>query len=110
MPTERYFNKFPPFPSDVPVAKLPRLSYAKLLARDEAESVALFNASRGSGFFLVDFNTCPEGQKFLEHAERMFEINEQVNALEQDELMKYAYRPPHHLFGYDGPSLILDCF
>lgn len=99
MPTERYFNKFPPFPSDVPIAKLPRLSYAKLLARDEAESVALFDASRASGFFLLDFDTCLEGQKFLEHAERMFEINEQVNAMEQDELMKYAYKPPHHLFG-----------
>ncbi|KAH8690689.1 hypothetical protein BGW36DRAFT_389184 [Talaromyces proteolyticus] len=100
MPTDQYFSKLPAFPSDVPIAKLNRLSYAKLLTGDEVESEALFEASRTLGFFLLDFSTCVEGQNFLQRAERMFEINEDVNNLEQDELMKYAYRPPHHLFGY----------
>lgn len=100
MPTERYFSKFPPFPSDVPVANLGRISYAKLLAHDNAESDALFETLRTSGFCLLDLNTCSEGQNILERAELMFQVNEQVNDLDQEELMKYAYRPPNHLFGY----------
>lgn len=99
MPTQAYFDRYPPFPGDVPVAKLPRLSFAKLLARDESESDALFEACRAMGFFLLDFQGCPEGESFLKKAETMFDINEEVNAMDVGELMKYAYRPPHSLFG-----------
>jgi non-haem dioxygenase in morphine synthesis N-terminal len=100
MPTKNYFDKLPPFPDDIPVAKLQRISYANLLAQDEIESASLFDACRTSGFFLLDFNTCPEGQQFLEKAERMFELTEEVNALPEEELMKFAYKPPHSLFGF----------
>lgn len=99
MPTQAYFDKYPSFPSDVPVAQLPRLSFAKLLAHEESESEALFEACRAMGFFLLDFQGCPEGEAFLKKAETMFDINEEVNAMDVDELMKYAYQPPHSLFG-----------
>ena len=99
MPTQAYFDNYPSFPGDVSVVKLPRLSFAKLLAHEEGESDALFDACRAIGFFFLDFGCCPEGEAFLKKAETMFDINEEVYALHVDELMKYAYRPPHSLFG-----------
>jgi hypothetical protein len=99
MPTQNYFNKYPAFPSDVPTAQLPRLSLSKLLDYDNAESDALFKACRSMGFFLLDFQGCTEGEMFLQRAERMFDLNEEVNALDVDKLMKHAYQPPHSLFG-----------
>lgn len=99
MPTQKYFNKYPPFPSDVLTAQLPRLSLSKLLDNDGAESDALFKACRSMGFFLLDFQGCTEGETFLKKAEKMFDLNEEVNAMDVDELMKHAYQPPHSLFG-----------
>lgn len=99
MPTQKYFNKYPPFPSDILTTQLPRLSLSKLLNNDEAESDALFKACRSMGFFLLDFQGCAEGETFLKRAEKMFDLNEEVNAIDVDELMKHAYQPPHSLFG-----------
>src|SRR5437879_494085 len=99
MPTQAYFDKYPPFPSNVPVAELPRLSFAKLQDQDREESDALFDACRAMGFFLLDFRGCSEGDAFLKEAERMFDLNEEVNMLNGEELMKYLYQPPHSLFG-----------
>jgi hypothetical protein len=100
MPTQAYFDQYPPFPSDLPVAKLPRVCFAKLLKNDKSKSDALFESSQALGFFLLDFEGSKEGGEFLKKAERMFHINEEVNALDQDDLMKYAYKPPSCLFGY----------
>jgi isopenicillin N synthase-like dioxygenase len=99
MPTKEYFDRYPTFPSNVPVAELPRLSFAKLQNHDRKESDALFDACRAMGFFLLDFQGCSEGEAFLREAERMFDLNEEVNALDGHELMKYHYNPPHSLFG-----------
>ena len=100
MPTQAYFNKCPQFPSDLPVAELPRVSFAKLLENQKSESDALFESSRALGFFLLDFEGSTEGEDFLKKAEKMFDINEEVNALDQEELKKYAYKGPTSLFGY----------
>ncbi|TEY29576.1 hypothetical protein BOTCAL_0938g00020 [Botryotinia calthae] len=100
MPTPAYFSKYPPFPSNIPVAKLPVVSFSKLLSNDEDESNSVFEASRAMGFFLLDLSGCSAGEEFLKNAESMFDLNEKVNALSQEELMKYAYKPPTSLFGY----------
>lgn len=94
MPTQAYFGKYPPFPSDVPVAKLPRLTFAKLLGDEKDESDALFEACRAMGFFLLDFEGCPEGETFLEKAEAMFTLNQEVNTMDVKELMEYSYQLP----------------
>lgn len=99
MPTQRYFDKFPPFPSDVPVAPLPRLSFDKLQKHDVAESEALFDACQSMGFFLIDFRGNAEGEDFLRKAEDMFELTEDVNALDEEHLQQFAYQPRKDLFG-----------
>ncbi|CZR59440.1 related to gibberellin 20-oxidase [Phialocephala subalpina] len=100
MPTKAYFDKYPPFPDDIPVAQLTRIHLSKLLANEKTESDAFFSASRKLGFFLLDFEGSEEGEAFLKNAEIMFDINKEVNETDVDEMMKYAYRPPHSLFGY----------
>ncbi len=45
------------------------------------------------------FQGCPEGESFLEKAEMMFDLAEEVNIMEIDELMNFAYQPRHSLFG-----------
>jgi len=99
MPTQTYFDKYPSFPKHVLTAQLPRLSFSKLLDNDRNESDALFKACRSMGFFLLDFEGCSEGVGFLKKAEAMFDLNEKVNAMDVEELLKYAYQPPHSLFG-----------
>lgn len=100
MPTPAYFAKYPPFPSQVPTAKLPVVSFARLLSNDEDESSALFTAARTSGFFLVDLSHSSFGDAFLESAEAMFDLTEEVNALPQEELMQYAYKSAGNIFGF----------
>lgn len=98
-PTKAYFDKFPPFSNDIAVAQLPRIHLPKLLANEKAESDVLFDASRKLGFFLLDFEGCEEGETFLKNAETMFDIGKEINETDTEEMMKYAYHPPHSLFG-----------
>ncbi|KAL9619162.1 MAG: hypothetical protein Q9160_006171 [Pyrenula sp. 1 TL-2023] len=100
MPTQQNFNKFPLFPEDVPVIALRCLSYEKLQKQDESESAALFGACRGMGFVLIDFQGNKDGEAFLEKALEMFQITEEINAMDADYLEKYVYQPPGSLFGY----------
>lgn len=103
MPTPAYFSKYPAFPQDVPVAKLPVISLTKLLSDDQNESSSVFETSRAKGIFILDLSVCPVGEEFLKNAEAMFELNEEVNVLPQYELMKHADKPPASLFGYYFP-------
>lgn len=108
MPTNRYFEKYPPFPSDVPVVDLKCLSFTKLLANDASESGKLFQASQETGFFLIDLKGSEEGEAMLKHAETAFDFNEQIHQIEKDELVKYAFKPPANLFGYKPASYNAD--
>ncbi|KAL8947580.1 MAG: hypothetical protein Q9222_006158, partial [Ikaeria aurantiellina] len=100
MPTQKQFNKVPPFPSDVPVIDLERLGFAKLLANDHNESQKLFEACRETGFFLIDLRGCDEGKTMLKHAETAFNLSEKIHKIDEDELKRYNYNPPADLFGY----------
>lgn len=99
MPTQAYFDQYPSFPDDVQTAELQRVSFAKLLSQDSAEAKTLFEACRAWGFFVLDFEGCEEGQSFLQSAADMFELDKEVNSMDVEELMKYAYKPPYSLFG-----------
>ncbi|KAI2616270.1 putative oxidoreductase [Hypoxylon sp. NC1633] len=100
MPTQAYFDQYPSFPDDVHTAELQRVSFAKLLSHDAAEAKALFEACRAWGFIALDLEGCEEGQSFIQMAADMFELDKEVNSMDVEELMKYAYKPPYSLFGY----------
>ena len=100
MPTIDHFNRYPPFPTGVPVADLRCLSFSELLAGDESESERLFRSCRETGFFLVDLRGTSEGEIMLKHAEMAFELNKEIFELDQEELTKHAFQPPASLFGF----------
>lgn len=100
MPTKEYFARHPPFPSDVPVVQLECLSFTKIFARDAAECERLFQACQDIGFFLLNLRGTEEGETMLKHAETAFTLTEQIHELDQDELKRYAFKPPADLFGY----------
>lgn len=107
MPTASHFNRYPPFPENVPVAHLPRVSLAKLVANDDAESAQLFRACRETGFFLVDLRGSGEGETMLKDAELAFDWSEKIYQIDQEELMRHAFKPPESLFGYLLPKPLL---
>lgn len=95
MPTVRAFSAVPPFPDDVPVYDLPRLSLSKLIDDDSLQSNALFETFQSHGFALLDMQGCPEGETLLEKAEKMFDITREVTLeLDLEEKMKYVPTPP----------------
>lgn len=100
MPTAKYFDRCPPFPKNVPLVNLTRLSLSKLIDNDDLESKRLFQAGTETGFFVLDLRNSTEGEVMLRDTEKVFNLNEELYELGQAELMRYAYRPPKSLFGY----------
>jgi hypothetical protein len=96
MPTQgpSLLRQISPITQRRPVAKLPRLSFAKLLRGEKDESDALFEACRATGFFMLDFEGCPKGETFLEKAEDMFDLNQEVNNVDIKGLMEYSCQLP----------------
>ena len=74
MPTQDFFDRFPPFPEGLPVLDLPRLSYGKLIQGDNAETDALWDACVDEGFFLLDLGDAPGGPDLLEDLVKVYDI------------------------------------
>lgn len=100
MPTSKYFAQCPPFPSDIPVANIPILSFQKLRDNDSAEAEKLYEACQEHGFFLLDVIGSNEGERLLHNAETMFALTEEVLNLEKATLDQFAYDAPRSLLGY----------
>ncbi|GLA60099.1 hypothetical protein AtubIFM54640_011530 [Aspergillus tubingensis] len=94
MPTPRYFKQCPPFPSDIPIVPLAKVSLEALKnnAKDEVEK--LFEACQKWGFFLLDFKGSSQGEALLQDAEGMFELTTQLSVLGHETLKNYTYKPP----------------
>ena len=93
MPTPECFAKVPPFPDHVPTARLQRLDLGKLLSGDEAESQALFEASAGLGFFLLDLRGCEQGETLLRETEAAFNISQEFYASSDEEKSRFPLLP-----------------
>ena len=78
---------YPAFPDNVPVLPLARLSYAKLLSNDESKK--LFKASTDHGFFLLDLNDTPDGERLLKDVEKTFSIGKSFFASDLEEKKKF---------------------
>lgn len=99
MPTPKCFSQCPGFPSDLPVAQIPVLSFQDLQYNSDSESEKLYEASREHGFFFLDLRDSREGETLLQDAERIFHIAAMTLNLDKKVLDKYAYNPPRSLLG-----------
>jgi len=93
MPTAKHFASCPPFPDDVPIASISRISLAKLLANDAAESEALFKASKDTGFLLLDLKGSENGEIVLKEVEAAFETSKMFYDCSLEEKSKYPLLP-----------------
>ena len=117
------FHDIPPFPEDVPVAPLLRLSLKKLMNSDPEEVDRLWRASCDVGFFYLDLRDAIEntkrdsahdlpdtaskegkinGEGLIKDAAAMFELGPKVFALPLEEKSKYDYKDKGTYFGYKG--------
>lgn len=97
MPRASQFNQYPPFPEDVALADVPRLSLSKLLENDILESERLFRACREIGFFLLDLTGSRAGESMLDYTEKVFDLGQKIFGLGQEELMKTSTVPKEGL-------------
>ncbi|RAH55963.1 oxidoreductase [Aspergillus piperis CBS 112811] len=94
MPTQEYFDQIPPFPSELPVVSLSKISLEGLKNNTTEEVEELFEACQQWGFFLLDLRGSDEGAALLQDAEGMFELTTQLSTLGQETLKSYTYKPP----------------
>jgi len=101
------FPGLPPFPSDIPIAPLLRLSLQKLLNSDVEEQQRLWRASTELGFFYLDLRGAHgvdniDGDQFIEEADRLFGVAEEFYKLPVEEKQKYDFKDQGSYFGYKG--------
>ncbi|PYH38799.1 oxidoreductase [Aspergillus neoniger CBS 115656] len=94
MPTQGYFDRIPPFPSDLPVVSLSKISLERLKNNTTEEVEKLLKACQKWGFFLLDLKGSDQGHTLLQDAEAMFELTTQLSALSHETLKSYTYKPP----------------
>ncbi|KAJ9613102.1 hypothetical protein H2200_003043 [Cladophialophora chaetospira] len=97
---QQAYQHTPLFPDDVPTAPLLRLSFAKILARDNEEVTRFVRACEDLGFFYLDL-TGP-GDSLLDDADQLFRVGEELFDLPLEEKKKYDFQHKKSYFGYKG--------
>lgn len=99
MPHFSEFNSNPPFPSDVPIAKLECISLIDLQNGNELESEALFHACKKDGFFLLDLRGDQMGERILAEAGKLFDMGKTLFDLPYETKMNYPMGGARSVFG-----------
>ena len=85
-------DRIPPavdeLPADLVPAPMQTINLELLRSGDEAEAKRLFHACVDFGFFYLDLREMSEG-KFVETIDRMFELDEELYALPDEEKILY---------------------
>jgi isopenicillin N synthase-like dioxygenase len=111
-PSRDSFPNLPPFPDNVPIAPLLRISLLKLLQDDREEQERCWKACCELGFFYLDLRTGDEdgvidklslnGDALLENADRLFKVMKGFYDLDVQEKIKYDLKDQGSYFGYKG--------
>jgi len=120
-PEVRDFPSLPPFPKNVPIVPLHRISLENLLAGDKNEEEKLWQASTELGFFYLDLRgssdtTIPStitavsssptnsatGTTLLKTSTTLFTLGEKVFELPTEEKVTYDLKDKGSYFGYKG--------
>ena len=93
-------DSIPPFPSSIPTATIPTISYNDLVSLSPAALEAMLSATQGMGFFFLSDH--PIDSDF------MFDLASSIFELPMDEKMKYDMGTHGSYFGYksQGASVV----
>ncbi|KAI9644680.1 hypothetical protein NHQ30_006704 [Ciborinia camelliae] len=100
MPPQNYFKQWPEFPSNVPIANIPRISFEGLQNNDANESAKLFDACKNHGHFLLDLRGSNNGETLSKEAGLMMDIGRETLNLDRNTLNKFMFKPPKRMAGY----------
>ncbi|KAF9870425.1 Clavaminate synthase-like protein [Colletotrichum karsti] len=96
------------FPEGLPTVELPRISLRGLLENDETEMLKIFDICLTTGFFYLNLQDHPDGQRLWEKACRICEVGKQtLPKLDMDTKLSYKARERTGVFdmGYKCPSI-----
>ena len=94
-------RQLPAFPTDIPIADLPILRLADLLATSSgASNDELFRACRASGFFYLDLTGCELGESLLRNASNLRTIAREFMAEASREKEAYGGTTIEKPWGY----------
>ena len=93
-------DSLPPFPSDLPLAPIARISLRKLLAGDAAEGARVLQATQTYGFFYLDMRDAPEGEQLLGWAEELLALAQVAFAAPIEDKERFKLEKGKSLFGY----------
>ncbi|KAB8209323.1 oxidoreductase [Aspergillus parasiticus] len=94
MPTSKLFEQCPPFPSELPVVALKKISLSALERNCPAEAQRLLSACQERGFFLLDLEGSDQGPVMLQYAEEMFDLTADLSEMDHITLNQYHHKPP----------------
>lgn len=90
----------PPFPSDVPIAPIARISLQSLLASDPSACASVLSACRTHGFFYLDLTSTPLGTSLLSASARLHSTAHAVFAQSLSSKTAHDLVKGVSLFGY----------
>ncbi len=99
-------HDLPPFPSGLPLAPIAQVSSRKLLAGDAAEGARVLEAMQTYGFFYLDLQDSPEGERMLAHSEALLALAKEAFALPIEEKMPFHLERGGSLFGYKAAGTV----
>jgi isopenicillin N synthase-like dioxygenase len=99
-------DSLPPFPDNVPIAPIARISSRKLLEGDSQEAKNVLEACQTYGFFYLDLTDSPSGEALLEQSEKLLELSKIVFQPPREEKMKYELQKGVNLFGYKAAGAV----
>ncbi|KAL9110900.1 MAG: hypothetical protein Q9187_007997 [Circinaria calcarea] len=94
------FPDLPPFPSDMPIAPLLRLSLKRLQDGDSKESARFIRAAKDLGFFYLDLRNSMEGEAILKDMDRLFKLGEYLSRLDLEEKQSYDFSGQGTYYGW----------
>lgn len=98
LPTSHHL--YPPFPKDIKTAPLVSISLDKLQAGDENESNSFYDAATGLGFFYLKLGDSELGEKIVNEAEQLNDLQQEFYKLPQEEREEFAREKIDAFFGY----------
>ena len=99
LPPVLSYEDLPPFPDNVPLVPLYRVSLDKLLANDEDEHARLFEACKTLGFFYLELGDSEYGRALRDGSEDLLRLAQKAHALPQEVKEAHTFAKMRAIFG-----------
>ncbi|KAF2418007.1 Clavaminate synthase-like protein [Tothia fuscella] len=99
-------DSLPPFPENLPLAPIARISSFKLFSNDASTAAAVLEACQTYGFFYLDLTDSPSGQALVEESEELLKLSKRAFEFPKEEMMKYHLEKGVSMFGYKAAGTV----